>query len=58
MINALVFAALAAAVLFFLAWAVSPGLRAGIERPKYKFLADVENADRRRYDRTEAGDPE
>lgn len=39
--------ALAFAAGFTLAWAVSPGLRAWIERPKHDFLDRA-----RRYDRT------
>ena len=34
------------AVVFLAAWASSPALRVWIERPKYRFLADVENYDR------------
>jgi hypothetical protein len=35
------------AVLFLAAWVSSPGLRTWIERPKYRFLADVESYDRK-----------
>jgi hypothetical protein len=34
------------AVAFSIAWMCSPGLRTWIERPKYRFLADVEDYDR------------
>jgi hypothetical protein len=34
-------------LVFVIAWAWSPNLRAWIERPKYRFLADVESYDRR-----------
>jgi hypothetical protein len=34
------------ALLFLAAWLASANLRAWIERPKYRFLADVENYDR------------
>jgi hypothetical protein len=33
------------ALVFFAAWAFSPTLRAWIERPKYRFLADVDAYD-------------
>lgn len=33
-------------VLFLVAWISSPTLRAWIERPKHRFLADVEDYDR------------
>jgi hypothetical protein len=34
------------AVVFVAAWIFSPTLRAWIEQPKYRFLADVEDYDR------------
>lgn len=34
------------AVVFFVAWLVSPRLRVWIERPKYRFLADVQSYDK------------
>ena len=33
-------------ILFVAAWLFSPALRKWIERPKYRFLADVEGYDR------------
>jgi hypothetical protein len=33
-------------VIFVAAWLLSPALRTWIERPKYRFLADVESYDR------------
>ena len=33
-------------VLFVAAWLLSPALRKWIERPKYRFLSDVEGYDR------------
>jgi hypothetical protein len=38
------------AVAFVIAWLLSPRLRAWIERPKYRFLADVQIADVQTYD--------
>ena len=35
------------AVVFLVAWIVSPRLRVWIERPKYRFLADVQSYDQR-----------
>jgi len=44
----IVLAVLIFVVVFFAAWLISPGLRTWIERPKYRFLADVEEYDRGR----------
>ncbi len=33
-------------LVMFVAWLVSPALRTWIERPKYRFLANVESYDR------------
>ena len=35
------------AVVFLVAWSVSPRLRVWIERPKYRFLADVQSYDQK-----------
>ncbi|HEX4277110.1 MAG TPA: hypothetical protein VHZ74_17260 [Bryobacteraceae bacterium] len=41
-------------LLFLFAWALSPKLRTWIEKPKYRFLANVENHDQAvRAERTE-----
>lgn len=45
MMDAIVLLAVAFAVVFLVAWIVSPGLRAWIERPKYRFLANVKSYD-------------
>lgn len=37
------------AVVFLAAWLISPRLRAWVERPKYRFQADVRAADVRVY---------
>ena len=34
------------AVVFLAAWLISPRLRVWIERPKYRFLADVQSYDK------------
>jgi len=44
--DLIVLIAVAFAVLFLTAWACSPNLREWIERPKYRFLADVQRYDR------------
>jgi hypothetical protein len=44
--DLIVLIAVVFAVLFLAAWACSPRLRAWIERPKYRFLADVGSYDR------------
>ncbi|HEX4134010.1 MAG TPA: hypothetical protein VHY84_05250 [Bryobacteraceae bacterium] len=35
------------AAAFSVAWMCSPGLRGRIEQPKYRFLADIEDYDRK-----------
>jgi hypothetical protein len=44
--DAIVLLAVVFAVVFLAAWLVSPRLRVWIERPKYRFLADVQSYDR------------
>jgi hypothetical protein len=44
--DSIVLIAIVFALIFVAAWASSPTLRAWIERPKYRFLADVESYDR------------
>jgi len=39
--DIIVFLALAFAIVFTLAWSVSPNLRAWIERPKYRFQKNL-----------------
>ena len=41
----IVFSAIGFAVVFFVAWLTRPDLRAWIERPKYKFQANVQSYD-------------
>jgi hypothetical protein len=48
--DGIVLLAVAFALVFFAAWLISPKLRVWIERPKYRFLADVERADLRNYE--------
>jgi len=48
MMDAIVWVAVAFALAFLAAWLVSPRLRRWIERPKYRFQADV-----RRYDQAQ-----
>jgi hypothetical protein len=43
--DLIVLVAILFAVVFIAAWASSPTLRVWIERPKYRFLADVEAYD-------------
>ena len=47
----IVLIAVAAAVAFVVAWLSSAKLRTWIERPKYRFLADVEGYDRSIHER-------
>jgi hypothetical protein len=46
--DLIVFAAMAFAVIFTVAWAVSPGLREWIERPKFRFQESVRSFDEER----------
>jgi len=46
LMDAIVLAAVLFAVAFCVAWLALPNLRAWIERPKYRFQADVQNYDR------------
>lgn len=42
LMDAIVLLAGVFAVVFLVAWLISPSLRVWIERPKYRFLADVQ----------------
>ena len=48
--DLIVMIAVVFALVFVAAWASSPTLRAWIERPKYRFLADVVDRDKAAYD--------
>jgi hypothetical protein len=45
MIDAIVLITILCAVIFFAAWLLRPNLRAWIERPKYRFQANVRTYD-------------
>ena len=45
-IDVIVFSSLVFAVVFMAAWLVVPGLRTWIERPKYRFQANVQSYDK------------
>ena len=51
--GVIVFSAIGFAAAFFVAWLVRPDLRAWIERPKYKFQANVQS-----YDHVRCSGPE
>ncbi len=54
--DAIVLLAVVFAVVFLAAWLVSPRLRVWIERPKYRFLADVQSYDEvQRHERKSSG---
>ena len=44
--HLIVWASVLLTLIFVVAWAASPGLRAWIERPKYRFLEAVQGYDR------------
>lgn len=46
--NIIVFSAIGFAAVFFIAWLIRPDLRTWIERPKYKFQANVQSYDHMR----------
>lgn len=48
MTDLIVFSSVVFIVVFFVAWAVRPDLRAWIEKPKYRFQANV-----RKYDQVQ-----
>jgi hypothetical protein len=45
LMDVIVLLAVVFAIVFLAAWIVSPSLRVWIERPKYRFLADVQSYD-------------
>ena len=47
LMDAIVLLAGIFALVFLVAWIISPRLRVWIERPKYRFLADVQSYDQR-----------
>lgn len=55
--NVIVFSAIAFAAVFLVAWLMRPGLRAWIERPKYKFQANVKNYDHARCSSPQEANP-
>jgi hypothetical protein len=55
MIDAIVFAAIVCAAVFVAAWLMRPDLRAWIERPKYRFQANVQSYDQAQGVKPESG---
>jgi hypothetical protein len=55
--GVIVFSAIGFAAAFFVAWLMRPDLRAWIERPKYKFQANVKNYDHARCSGPEGANP-
>jgi hypothetical protein len=51
MIDAIVLAAIVSSVVSVAAWLLRPDLRAWIERPKYRFQANVGSYDREQSER-------
>ena len=45
-IDVIVFSSIVFAVVFLAAWLAVPGLRVWIERPKYRFQANVQSYDK------------
>lgn len=55
--GVIVFSAIGFAAAFFVAWLLRPDLRAWIERPKYKFQANVQSYDHARCSGPEEAKP-
>lgn len=55
-IDIIVFSSIVFAVLFFAAWLALPNLRAWIERPKYRFQANVQSYDKVQAARVNSGE--
>ena len=53
MVDVIVFSSVAFVALFFVAWVVRPDLRAWIERPKYRFQANVQGFDQAQWDQAQ-----
>ena len=53
--NIIVFSAIVFALAFFAAWLARPDLRAWIERPKYRFQANVQSYDKVQAARLNSG---
>lgn len=45
MVDAIIFSSVGFIALFFVAWIARPDLRAWIEKPKYRFQANVQSYD-------------
>jgi hypothetical protein len=55
MIDLIVFSSIGFVVLFFLVWIARPDLRAWIEKPKYRFQANVQSYDQAQRAAKESG---
>jgi hypothetical protein len=49
MTDVIVFSSILFVALFFVAWLVRPDLRAWIEKPKYRFQANVQSYDQKAH---------
>ena len=55
MIDLIVFSSVGFVALFFVAWIARPDLRAWIEKPKYRFQANVQSYDQAQKAAEESG---
>ncbi len=53
MVDVIVFSSVVFVALFFVAWVVRPDLRAWIEKPKYRFQANVQDFDQAQCDQAQ-----
>jgi hypothetical protein len=53
MVDVIVFSSVAFVALFLVVWVVRPDLRAWIERPKYRFQANVQSYDQAQSDQAQ-----
>jgi len=54
-IDVIVYSSIAFAVVFLAVWLVVPDLRAWVERPKYRFQANVQSYDKVQATRLDSG---
>ena len=54
-IDVIVFSSIVFAIVFLAVWLVVPDLRAWIERPKYRFQANVQSYDKVQTTRLDSG---
>jgi hypothetical protein len=54
MVDLIVFSSIVFVAVFFVAWIVRPDLRAWIEKPKYRFQANLRGFDQAQWDQAQS----